>query len=144
MSSTIENEVSFDDFDEIINPRPEETDFDRIVEASISRRGFLGGTLAFGSFAMLNSTFLSTGAEAAENRFAFEAIPTNSEDAITVPKGFKAEVLVRWGDPLWSDAADFDHDTRGTADTQARAFGDNTDGMDVFSHEGKNPARGEQ
>ena len=88
-------------------PRPEETDFDRIVEASISRRGFLGGTLAFGSFAMLNSTFLSTGAEAAENRFAFEAIPTNSEDAITVPKGFKAEVLVRWGDPLWSDVAGF-------------------------------------
>jgi secreted PhoX family phosphatase len=30
-----------------------------------------------------------------------------------------------------------DDATRGTADSQARAFGDNTDGMDVFSHDGK-------
>ncbi|SNZ19481.1 PhoX family protein [Cohaesibacter gelatinilyticus] len=134
MSSNHETEVSFDDFDEIVNPRPDETDFDRVVEASISRRGFLGGTLAFGSFAMLNSTFLSTSAKAATDRFAFEAIAANSDDAITVPKGYKAEVLVRWGDPLWSDAAEFDPATRGTAKSQARAFGDNTDGMDVFSH----------
>jgi secreted PhoX family phosphatase len=32
---------------------------------------------------------------------------------------------------------EFDDATRGTADSQARAFGDNTDGMDVFSHDGK-------
>ncbi|MCT4654535.1 MAG: PhoX family phosphatase [Cohaesibacter sp.] len=137
MSSINDTEVSFDDFDEIINPRPEETDFDRVVEASISRRGFLGGALAFGSFAMLNSTFLSTSAKTAEDRFAFEAITANSNDAVTVPTGYKADVLIRWGDPLWSDVPEFDDATRGTAASQARAFGDNTDGMEVFSHEGK-------
>ena len=42
----MKDELSFDDFDEKMNPRPELTDFDVIVENAISRRGFLGGTLA--------------------------------------------------------------------------------------------------
>ncbi|PLX37146.1 MAG: transcriptional initiation protein Tat [Hyphomicrobiales bacterium] len=132
MSSSHKTDLTFDEFDEIVSPRPQETDFDRIVEAAISRRSLLGGALAFGSFAMLSSTALST-AKAASDRFAFAAIATNSEDLVTVPEGYSADVLVRWGDPLWSDVADFDHATRGTAETQARAFGDNTDGMQVYS-----------
>lgn len=137
MSSNDETEVSFDDFDEVVNPRPEDTDFDRIVDSTMSRRGFLGGTLAFGSFAMLGGTALVTEAKAAADRFAFAAIAANSDDAITVPAGYKADVLVRWGDPLWSGAPEFDGPTRGTAASQARAFGDNIDGMDVFHHDGK-------
>lgn len=130
-------EISFDEFDEINNPRPEECDFDRIVEAAISRRGMLGGILAFGSFAALGSTFAASDAKAASNRFSFDPIPTSTADGITVPKGYKAEVLVRWGDPLWSSAPEFDHATRGTAASQETAFGDNNDGMDVFTHDGK-------
>jgi uncharacterized protein len=41
--------LSTDDWDEAHFPRPEENDFDRVVERAISRRGFLGGVLAFGS-----------------------------------------------------------------------------------------------
>jgi len=41
------------------------------------------------------------------------------------------------GGGLWSGVADFDHTTCGTAATQRRAFGDNNDGMDVFTHDGK-------
>ena len=137
MKPTEHEEISFDDFDEVVNPRPEENDFDRIVEAAVSRRGFMGGALAFGSFAALSSALAPSAAQAADNRFAFDQIPTNSDDAITVPAGYKMDVIVRWGDPLWSDAPEFDHTTRGTADSQSRAFGDNNDGMDVFSHDGK-------
>ena len=133
MTSTPSEPVSFDDFDEEINPRPEETDFDRIVEAAINRRGFLGGALAFGSFAMLGGTLVPSGAQAASDRFAFAQIPANTDDAVTVPEGYKADILVRWGDPLWSDAPEFDHATRGTAASQARAFGDNIDGMEVYA-----------
>ena len=43
------DDLSFDEHDELINPRAEETDFDRVVESALSRRGFLGGVLAFGS-----------------------------------------------------------------------------------------------
>ncbi|MEM7316030.1 MAG: alkaline phosphatase PhoX, partial [Planctomycetota bacterium] len=137
MKPTEPKNLSFDEFDEVVNPRPEETDFDRIVAAAIDRRGFLGGALAFGSFAALGSTMTVSIAEAADNRFAFDQIPTNVNDAITVPDGYNVDVIVRWGDPLWSDNAEFDHATRGTAATQARAFGDNNDGMDVFAHDGK-------
>ena len=80
-----EDHMPFDQFDELVNPRPEECDFDRVVEAAISRRGFLGGVLAFGSVAALSG--VSRPAMAAANRFAFEAIATNSEDSVTVPAG---------------------------------------------------------
>jgi len=128
------HELSFDEFDEMNNPPPQETDFDRIVEASINRRGFLGGVLAFGSIAALGGILPAGSAKAASNRFAFEPIATSIADDIVVPPGYKVQMLVRWGDPLWSDAPEFDHATRGTAASQERAFGDNTDGMDIFSH----------
>ncbi|MBO6919649.1 MAG: PhoX family phosphatase [Rhizobiaceae bacterium] len=137
MSENIENaEITFDDFDEMINPSPEVTDFDSVVEESISRRGFLGGVLAFGSFAVMNSGFVGE-AKAADNRFAFDQIAISTEAAIKVAPGYKSEVVVRWGDPLFSDVPEFDHATRGTAESQARAFGDNIDGMEVFAHDGK-------
>jgi len=128
-----DEELSFDDFDEKVNPRPEECDFDRIVEAAISRRGFLGGVLTFGSVAALNGGWAGT-AQAAADRFAFDAITTSSADAVTVANGYSAKVLVRWGDPLTSDGPAFDHDTRGTGASQAVTFGDNIDGMEAYAH----------
>ncbi|MEM6886892.1 MAG: PhoX family phosphatase [Pseudomonadota bacterium] len=137
MNRTKHHHLSFDDWDEVINPRPEENDFDRIVEAAIDRRGFLGGVLAFGGFASVGGALIPGGAQAAGSRFAFDQITTSTADDVMVPQGYKVDVMMRWGDPMWSDAPEFDHATRGTAESQARAFGDNTDGMDVFAHDGK-------
>lgn len=136
MTDSTRDELSFDDFDEQINPREEECDFDRIVDAAISRRGLLGGALAFGSFAVLGSVAGAGKAVAAESRFAFDQISANSLDTITVPEGYSAEVVVRWGDPLWSDGVEFDHATRGDGASQAKAFGDNIDGMEIY-HDGE-------
>ena len=137
MNKEITENISFDDFDEIINPRPEETDFDRVVEAALSRRGFLGGVLAMGSFATLGGALVPAAARAAADRFAFDAIGVSTADDLIVPAGYKADVVVRWGDPLFGDAPEFDHATRGTSASQERAFGDNNDGMDVFAHDDK-------
>lgn len=129
-------EISFDDYDELINPKPEENDFDRILEVALTRRGLLKGVVAVGSVAALGSaaTLAPTDAIAATNRFAFDAIDANTLDDITVPKGYSAQVVTRWGDALWSDSIEFNHATRGTGESQARAFGDNIDGMEVFAH----------
>ena len=132
----IEN-VSFDAFDEINSPRPEECDFDRIVETALSRRGFLGGVLTMGSFAALGGAMVPSAARAASDRFAFDAIATSTADEIVVPAGYKADIVIRWGDPLFPDTPEFDHATRGSSASQERAFGDNNDGMDVFLHDGK-------
>ncbi len=129
-------DLSFDDFDEVINPKPEDSDFDAIVEEAISRRGFMGGVLAFGGVAtlgMATTALTPISAEAADNRFGFKAVAAGTDDGIVVPEGYNAHVAARWGDPLFSDVPEFDHETRGTAESQARAFGDNNDGMSLFS-----------
>lgn len=127
------DELSFDDYDELRDPRPEDNGFDAVVEAAMSRRGFLSGVVAFGSgAAVMGTTFLATEAQAA-NRFGFNPIPTSTANTITLPEGYEWEVLVKWGQPLWSGTPDVDQATGGTAETQARAFGDNSDGMAIFA-----------
>jgi len=128
------DDMSFDEFDEYINPKPDENDFDRIVDRALSRRDLLKGVVAFGGVAAFGNTLMPTQALASESRFAFEAIASSTEDGITVPPGYTARVVTKWGDPLWSDAPEFDHVTRGTGASQARAFGDNNDGMEVYPH----------
>ena len=127
-------EISFDDFDELVNPKPEICDFDEIVERAIDRRGFLGGVLAFGGVAMIGGGLAKEAQAAAHasSRFAFEQIATNTLDDITVPPGYSFEIVAKWGDPLTSDGPAFNHETRGTAASQAITFGDNIDGMEIF------------
>jgi uncharacterized protein len=133
-----EEQPSFDDFDEIHSVRPEDCDFDEVLEQALSRRGFLKGTITLGAGAFLTSTSgLSSIAQAAEDPFGFDPVEANSLDSVTLPPGYQWQSLVHWGDPLWSDGPEFDPMTRGTADSQARAFGDNNDGMAIFTHEGR-------
>ena len=133
------NEVSFDDWDEQKNERAErETDFAEIV----SRRAFLGGSVALGASAFLmgTSALVPTNAQATimSNGNKFKAVAANGLDTITLPKGFKWHVVAQWGDPLFSHIPEFDHATRGTAASQALSYGDNNDGMDLFQVDGTN------
>ena len=136
------SEFSFDEIDEIINPAPQVTGFDEVVESAISRRGFLCGVLAFGAGTFVTGVspqgirLGATPAQAA-GRFGFTPVAANTLDTITVPEGFNWQVLARWGDELWSKSVAFDQATRGTADSQALAFGDNNDGMDLFEANGR-------
>lgn len=134
------DDLSFDEIDELISPRAEETDFDHIVETALSRRGFLGGVMTFGLGTFLVGTTALTRdalADGHADRFGFTQVTANSEDTITVPEGFEWEQVVTWGDPLFSDAPAFDDATRGTAASQALAFGDNNDGMSIFTKDGR-------
>ncbi|WRQ45412.1 PhoX family phosphatase [Rhodobacterales bacterium FZCC0083] len=128
--------LSFDAFDEAINPRSDWHDFDAVVEDAISRRGFLGGVIAMGSVAGLSAATTAltpVSVHAATSRFGFEAVSISTKDTVVVPKGYNWHVATRWGDPLFSDIPEFDHATRGTAASQAGAFGDNNDGMAIFT-----------
>jgi len=127
-------EMSFDEFDEAVNPPPEAIEFDEIVEAALSRRGFLGGVMSFGagSFILGTSALTPTDAKAATSRLGFAQVAANSMDTVTVPEGYSSQVVLRWGDPMFSDAPEFDPATRGTAASQETAYGDNIDGMALF------------
>jgi uncharacterized protein len=126
--------LSWDEFDELRNPRPAVQEFDRVVERAMSRRGFLG-VLAMGSAAAAMGTLMGTGsarAQAAATRFAFKAIPIATDATVHVPEGYSWKPLAQWGQPLFSDAPAFDPATGVTAAGQLRAVGENTDGMELF------------
>ena len=135
------DEISFNEWDEQQNPRSaKETDFSRLV----SRRALLGGGALMGAAAfVLGARGLTPAAHAVSNSIAmgngakFAPIAANSLDTITLPEGYRWNVVAQWGDPLFSNQPEFDHATRGTAASQAVAFGDNNDGMDLFEIDGK-------
>ena len=132
--------LSADEWDELRSPRPEETDFDRVVEAALSRRSFLRGVMAVGSGAAVMGTglFTSTSARAqAAANFAFEGIPIATDSTVHVPEGYEWQVVARWGDPLFSDAEPFDPETGITVASSDRVFGENTDGMEAFTVDGR-------
>ena len=135
MSQIDYDELSFDDEDELKFPRPDAHGFDEVVERAISRRGFLGGALAFGSGAAVMGTGLlsSTSAQAQQSsRFAFDQLAPQTDGTVHVPGGYDWDVLVRWGDPLFSDAPAFDAATGIPTEGSDRVFGENTDGMELF------------
>ena len=127
--------MNWDALDERNRPAAQTVDFDRVVEAAISRRGFLGGVLAVGSGAAAMG-LLNTGSalaqDASTSRFGFTPIPTATDFEVHVPEGFTKQVLLRWGDPLFSDAPAFDPQNGVSLDAQRRVVGDNTDGMEMF------------
>ncbi|MTI43111.1 hypothetical protein JM93_00084 [Roseibium hamelinense] len=138
--SDYHEEMSADEWDEMNFPRPDEQEFDRVVESAISRRGFLSGVLAFGSGAAVMGTGLlkSTTALAQQtSRFAFDQLPIQTDGTVHVPAGYKWDVLVRWGDPLFSDAPEFNAETGHPTEGSDRIFGENTDGMELFNVGGR-------
>lgn len=135
-------DLSWDGFDEARDPRPAESQFDQIVERAISRRGFLGGALAFGSgAAVFGSGLMSSAAPAravGASRFGFRPVGIATDFEVHVPEGFQSKVLVRWGDALWSDAKGaYSAETGVPARMSDRVFGENTDGMELFEVDGK-------
>jgi secreted PhoX family phosphatase len=99
----------------------------------------MGGAITFGLSSFLISSApvaaKTTETTFANDLFGFKQIPANTKDTVTVPEGFEWKTVVKWGDPLWSDAPEFDHKRLGNSKTQSRSFGDNNDGMSFFTHE---------
>ena len=137
------HDATLGECDEIHHPRRFETEFGELAGQVVSRRGFLGGSAAFGAAAFVMSTgalkpLSAAAATAATDRFGFEPVPANTLDTVTVPPGYRWQVVARWGDPMWSRSIEFDQETRGSGESQELAFGDNVDGMALFHHEGRN------
>ena len=121
--------------------RNKQTDFSRIVEVSLNRRQFITGSGALGgmALAMACPALASDTTEFTSPHILldFNAVPTNTLDTVTIPVGYNWHIVTSWGDPLWSDGVAFNHQTRGDPHSQKRAFGDNNDGMEVFTSNGR-------
>lgn len=136
--SASEDEISFDEFDDTHYPRDGATDFQKISQSVLSRRKFLGQGAKFGAAAFVMGTTSLTGlAGCSFLPEDFSGVEANYKDTVTVPENYNWHVVSMWGDPLWSNSLPFDPVTRGTAESQLLAVGDNNDGMVLFEIDGK-------
>lgn len=113
-----------------------------IINARFSRRGVLKGMLGTAAIAGLACSGLTGLASprataAAGSRFRFEEIEHGIDETHHVAPGYRAEVLIRWGDPLFSKAPDFDP-LHQSADAQERQFGYNNDYIGYLPLEAQN------
>lgn len=117
------------------SPESEPT-FGEVVQQRLGRRDILRGMLgtsAIAAFTPAIPAALMTGearAQAAGGQagfgFAFEELERGVDGKHHVAPGYDADVLIRWGDPLFTDSPDFDP-YKQTADSQLKQFGYNCD-----------------
>jgi secreted PhoX family phosphatase len=116
------------------NASPNETLGD-VIAARFNRRDLLGGALAVTAIsATLGSRALAT---SKPSSFAFDEIEAGVDGTHHVAAGYDAQVLLRWGDPLFPNAPAFDPLAQ-SAETQSRQFGYNSDYVGFFSINGSN------
>lgn len=112
-----------------LNPTSNRT-MGEIIAARFSRRGFLRGSLAATAIAATVSPMALMTAEKAKAqtgpKFSFTEVEAGVDETHHVAEGYDADVLLRWGDPLFADSPDFDP-TNQTPEAQARQFGYNND-----------------
>jgi secreted PhoX family phosphatase len=134
-----------------INPSTNASINDLIEQRKLSRRGFLRGTFgataiaAFGGSTIADSlTNLAQAAPSPLGGIGFSAVAPNIApmiDAITVPAGYTARVLISWGDSL-SRAPHWDPSTPMTEAVQLHTYGAHTDGMHYFPFPAGDGGRG--
>ncbi|MDX1979095.1 MAG: PhoX family phosphatase [Bryobacteraceae bacterium] len=132
--------------------------FEQVIKNRFNRRTLLGQAAKAIPVASFAAAMRSTAAETdvagtasasvrdagSDPRLSFTAIPAASRDGFTVATGYRSDVILRWGDPLFNDSPQFDPATM-TAAAQAKQFGYNCDWMDFFplpGHDVANPRHG--
>jgi len=111
-----------------------------IIATRFSRRGFLRGALAVTAISTTVSPMAllaarRASAEDGPSRFAFAEIAAGVDETHHVAEGYDAQVLLRWGDPLFADAPALDVAAQ-SKDSQARQFGYNNDFVGYIPMEG--------
>ncbi|QUJ70069.1 PhoX family phosphatase (plasmid) [Photobacterium sp. GJ3] len=125
--------------------------FQEVLDKHLSRRTALKSTLGLGALTALSTFGLAgcgsdndsgksghgtdTNPDAANRSTAvlnFDSIPGSLLDAVAVPAGYSAQVLVPWGTPLNTKANAWDSSGQNSDDDQANAMGMHHDGMHFF------------
>lgn len=126
-----------------------------IIGRRFSRRNFLQGSLAVSAIAATVSPLALVAAgearAAGRSAFSFPEVEAGVDADHHVAEGYSADILLRWGDPIFADSPAFDPLSQSAA-AQARQFGYNNDyvgyiplegssdhGLLVVNHEYTNP-----
>jgi uncharacterized protein len=117
------------------NPSTEPT-FAEIASRQLTRRSVLISTGAIAAVAAVPTAGLLAPAAAAPKKVGglpFTPIKPKPEDldALTVPRGYRWHTILRWGDPLFSDAKAFNPEVPDSK-AQERQFGYNNDYLEIL------------
>jgi len=137
--------------DVTLNPSGNESIRDVMSRVDHGRRRFLQGSVSAGVLAGLGGVTLGgfvrsvSAAPIAQGLgfagIGFESVPPNllnaatgllEKDLVSVPKGYRAEVLVAWGDPIMPGARNWDVSATQSAADQEMQYGMHNDGMHYF------------
>src|SRR5262245_20627431 len=128
--------------DDICNRSSNET-FHEVIQARLSRRGFLGSGVALATAAALGGVgallkAVPAQAQAAGPVLGFTGIAPFADDLVHVPEGYNVDVLIAWGDPLGigGHGPAFNSDASNTAADQALQWGMHNDGVVYFPIKG--------
>ena len=106
-----------------------------VIFRRYGRREVLRGTLGVAAAAALfGPAALAAGnakAEAPRNRFDFAEIAAGNDRDHHVAPGYRAQILLRWGDPLFPDSPPFNPSAQSAA-AQLKQFGYNNDYIAFF------------
>ncbi|RUR31978.1 PhoX family phosphatase [Vreelandella andesensis] len=116
-----------------------------VLAQHVSRRAVMRGGLRLAAASMLGfggaaQALASNGAKKTSLTLAFEAVQGSLTDAVVVPDGYVAQVLVPWGTPL-NAGGSWQPDQHMTAERQAASVGMHHDGMDAFPLDADNASR---
>ena len=144
MSSILHPDGKLNPSQSVSNDSGNPSILDLIEQRQLTRRGFLktslGATAGATALATLRAgvidgmTNYAKAAPPPTGSIGFTPVPANTipmTDAVTVPSGYTAKVLVAWGDsltaaPHWDPAGAMDEAT------QLHCYGAHTDGMHFF------------
>ena len=110
-----------------------------LLERRLNRRRLLGGGVELAALGVVTQS--ACGQTGEPNGLSFPRVQPSKADAVIVPDGYRADVVIRWGDALFADSPVFDAAAiaqgallRAEAPAaQALQFGYNCDGIGLFA-----------
>jgi uncharacterized protein len=104
-----------------------------VIQKRYSRRDVVCGSLGVAAaFTLFGSSLLRSAEPArAEGGLDFDEVAAGIDDKHHLAEGFEADILLRWGDPLFPDSSPFDPRKQSAA-AQLRQFGYNNDYIAFF------------
>lgn len=135
------------DGDEPLGNHSANRHFNDVLQAHLSRRSALKGTLGasiaalFGGVGLAGCATPGAGAGGQGPLIGFKAVPVSNADTVVVPPGYKVQTFVPWGTPITGNMPAFDP-LKNTGTDQAQQVGMHHDGMHFFPIEGKDPYQG--
>ncbi len=103
-----------------------------VIQQRFGRRDALKGALAITTVAFLMGESAPANAGPAASAFDFEELKAGNDVNHHVADGYEVNILLRWGDALFSDSPEFDPVSQTTA-SQHRQFGYNNDYIGIFN-----------